>query len=108
MSYFTLDQDKVLHEILTEIVNEGKDKEKIAKIKTYGLLDAINKLSYIKSVVEDVQPIADDNGISLTSEQLEEIAHIVISEYDYSDYNEYIADKINEHIAEQKKNRNHK
>lgn len=102
MSHFTLDQDKVLHEILTEIIEEGKDKEKIAKIKAYGLLDAINKSSYTESTIEDVQQVADNNGIALSNKELEEIAHIVMSGYNDSDYTNYIAIKIDQYIAERK------
>lgn len=98
MSNFTYAQDSALKTVIEAVIQKNNDPELVKLIHENDLLEAIDKDSYIEAKKDDVSVVAENEGYDLTDEQLLRVAHRVMSEYSYTDYNDCIAGIIREVI----------
>lgn len=96
MSSFTHMQDIALRQLLNKIIKDNQDQEMVSLIKENDLMSAIDRDSHHDSIRADIDMVAENEGIELTKEQQDKVLQKILSDYDYSDYNEYISHVISE------------
>lgn len=89
-------QDIALRQLLNKIIKDNQDQEMVSLIKENDLMSAIDRDSHHDSIRADIDMVAENEGIELTKEQQDKVLQKILSDYDYSDYNEYINHVISE------------